>query len=157
MRFSREIPLAVEPGRVWDLLWDVGRVARCLPGSREIREVIPHQRYEALIDERVGPFTMRFPLQIEVLEADPPRRLKAQASGRDPTLGNSLHVTFELMVQRAGKGSRLAVNADVQIRGPHPALGPGLIQQKAERAMTRFADALRRELEGDAQRGSQAR
>ncbi len=155
MRFSREIALAVEPGRVWDLLWDVGRVARCLPGAKEIREVIPHQRYEALVDERVGPFTMRFPLEIEVLEADPPRRLKAQASGRDPTLGNSLHVTFELRVDRAGRGSRLVINADITILGTLAALGQGLIQQKAEGTMTRFADALRREVEGDAQRGAQ--
>lgn len=157
MRFSKEIPLVAEPGRVWDLLWDVGRVARCLPGAKDIREVIPHQRYEASIDERVGPFTMRFPLQIEVLEAEPPRRLKAQASGRDPTLGNSLQVTFELIVRKAGKGSTLAINAEIEIRGTLAALGQSLVQQKAEGTMTRFAEALRRELEGDARRGSQAR
>ncbi len=155
MKFTREISLAVEPGRVWEFLWDVGRVARCLPGSKEIREVIPHQRYEALVDERVGPFTMRFPLEIEVLEADPPRRLKAQASGRDPTLGNSLRVTFELAVRKAGKGSTLTVDAEIEIRGTLAALGQGLVQQKAEGTMTRFADALRREVEGDAQRGAQ--
>jgi len=155
MKFTREISLAAEPGRVWDFLWDVGRVARCLPGSKEIREVIPHQRYEALLDERVGPFTMRVPLEIEVLEADPPRRLKAQASGRDPTLGNSLQVTFELTVNRAGTGSRLLINADITILGTLVALGQGLIQQKAEGTMTRFADALRREVEGDARRGAQ--
>lgn len=154
MRFSREISLAVEPGRVWDFVWDVGRVARCLPGSKEIREVIPHQRYESMVDERVGPFRMRFPLQIEVVEADPPRRLKAQASGRDPTLGNSLQVTFELTVRRAGKGSRLSIDADIEIRGTLAALGQGMIRQKAEDTMARFADALRAELEGDAQRGS---
>ena len=154
MRFNREIPLTVEPGRVWDLLWDVGRVARCLPGAKAIREVIPHQRYEALVDERVGPFTMRFPLEIEVLEADPPRRLKAQAAGRDPKLGTALRVTFELAVDRAGKGSRLVINADITILGTFAALGQGMIQQKAEGTMTRFADALRRELEGEA-RGTQ--
>ncbi len=156
MRFSEEIPLAAGPRRVWDLLWDVGRVARALPGAKEIREVIPHQRYEAMIDERVGPFTMRFPLQIVVLEADPPRRLKVQASGRDPTLGNSLQVVFELEVQKAGKGSRLAVNADIEIRGTLAALGQGIIRQKAEGTMTRFADALRRELEGEARHGTHA-
>jgi uncharacterized protein len=156
MRFSEEISLAVGPRRVWDLLWDVGRVARALAGAKEIREVIPHQRYEALVDERAGPFTMRFPLQIEVLEADPPRRLKAQASGRDPKLGISLQVTFELVVQKDGKGSRLAVNADIEIRGTLAALGQGIIRQKAEATMTRFADALRRELDGEARSGTHA-
>jgi carbon monoxide dehydrogenase subunit G len=154
VRFSTEIPLAAEPGRVWDLLWDVGRVARCLPGAKDIREVIPHQRYEASIDERVGPFTMRFPLQIEVLEADPPLRLKAQASGRDPTLGTALQVTFELTVRKAGKGSKLAIDTEIEIRGPLAGLGQGLVRQKAEGTMTRFADALRGELEGDVPRGS---
>ena len=156
MRFSEEIPLAAGPRRVWDLLWDVGRVARALPGAKDIREVTPHERYEAMIDERVGPFRMRFPLQIDVLEADPPRRLKAQASGRDPTLGNSLHMTFELVVQKDGKGSRLAVNADIEIRGTLAAFGQGIIRQKAESTMTRFADALRRELEGEARPGTHA-
>lgn len=157
MRFSREISLAADPGRVWEYLSDVRRVAGALVGSQEIREVIPHQRYEASVDERVGPFRMRFPLQIDVVEAVPPRRLKAEASGRDPTTGNSLHVTFELAVQKAAKGTRLSLDGDIEVRGTLAALAQGLIRQRTESTMERFAGALRRDLEGDPPRRSRPR
>src|SRR5689334_5561262 len=43
MRFSTEIVVARPPERVWAFLWDVERVAKCLPGCREARTVVPHE------------------------------------------------------------------------------------------------------------------
>ncbi len=147
MTFEKEIIVAAPPEHVWMFLWDVERVARCLPGCREARTVVPHQRYEAVVSERVGPFKVQFPLEIQVLESDAPTLLRAQASGRDASMGSSLKVTLDLRIEVREAGSRLIIRSDVTILGKLGALGHGIIQPKAEGLMTQFAEAMRRELQ----------
>lgn len=146
MIFEKEITVTAPPARVWAFLWDVDRVARCLPGCREARTVVPHERYEAVVSERVGPFKVHFPLEILVLEAEAPTHLRAQASGRDTAVGSSLKVALDLRIEEQGAGSRLRIRSDVAILGKLGTLGHGIIQPKADGIMTQFAEAMRREL-----------
>jgi carbon monoxide dehydrogenase subunit G len=147
MKFEKEITVAASPDRVWAFLWDVERVARCLPGCREARTVVPHERYEAVVSERVGPFKVQFPMDIRVLEVEEQRRLKAQAAGRDAAMGSSLKVILDLTLERTDGGSRLVISSDASILGKLGTLGHGIIQHKADGIMTQFAEAVRRALE----------
>lgn len=151
MKFEKAIAVAAAPQEVWTFLWDVERVARCLPGCREVRTIAPRERYAAVISERVGPFKVQFPMEIQVLEVDEPRRLKAQAGGRDSAVGSSLKVTLDLVVESAGTGTRLVISADASILGKLGTLGHGVIQHKADGIMTQFAETLRQELESRGQ------
>ena len=47
MRVTRELVIEVPPEALWPILWDVPRMAACLPGCAEAQEVIPHSRYRA--------------------------------------------------------------------------------------------------------------
>ena len=156
MTFEKELAVALAVERVWAFLWDIERVARCLPGCREARAVVPHQRYAAVVSEQVGPFKVRFPLDIRVLEADAPRRLKADASGRDAAMGSSLRVTLDLRLEASGAGSRLIIHSEVALSGTLGTLGQGIIQHQADGIMTRFAEAMRRELEAEGPAGAEA-
>jgi len=142
-----EITLASGPDRVWALLWDLERVVRCLPGCRDARTIVPHERYAAVAAQRIGPFNMEIPLEITVLEAEPMRRLKAEASGREPQTGSALRVVFEFRLSGAPAGTRLMILSDTDVQGTMGALAQNLIEQKAGGAMTQFAEAVRRELE----------
>ena len=147
MRFEKEIAVATPPDKVWAFLWDVERVAKCLPGCRDVRTVVPHERYEAVVGERVGPFKVEFPLDIQVLEADEARRLRAQATGRDAAVGSALKVMLDLQLEKTDTGSRLMIVTETSILGKLAALGHSIIQHKAEGIMTQFAQAVQRELE----------
>ncbi len=147
MKFEKEITVAVPSQQVWAFLWDVERVARCIPGCRDTRTIVPRERYQAVVSERVGPFKVQFPMEIQVLEADEPRHLKAQASGRDSAVGSSLKVTLDLSLESAGEATRLVINAEASILGKLGTLGHGIIQHKADGIMTEFAETLRQELE----------
>lgn len=148
MKLEKEISVPTAPDKVWAFLWDVERVARCLPGCRDVRTVVPHERYEAVVAERVGPFKVQFPLEIRVVEAEEPRRLKAEAVGRDAAMGTSLRVTLDLRLEGVGSGSRLVIMSDTSLSGKLATLGHGMIQQRADGIMTKFAQAMQRELEG---------
>ena len=147
MRFEKEIAVAASPDKVWAFLWDVERVAKCLPGCRDVRTVVPHERYEAVVGERVGPFKVQFPLDIQVLEADEARRLRAQATGRDAAMGSALKVMLDLQLEKTDTGSRLVIVTETSIMGKLAALGHSVIQHKADGIMTQFAQAVQRELE----------
>jgi len=143
MEFTQQITVPVPPARVWAFLWDVERVAACIPGCREARTVEPHRRYEAVVAERVGPFKVSFPLQIEVLEADAPRRLRAAATGKDAALGSSLKMTLDLQLSASDGGTTLALHTDVAVLGKLAALGHSMITRKADEVTAQFAAALR--------------
>ena len=150
MRFTREIEVARPPEEVWGFVWDVERVARCLPGCREARTIVPHERYAAIVGERVGPFAVTFPLEIQILEVDDGRRLKAQAAGRDSAMGSSLRVALELSLEPRDGGSVIRLVSDAAVLGKLGTLGQGIIQRKADQIVEQFAAALRQALESEA-------
>jgi len=147
VRFTKDIEVSRAPEQVWGFLWDVERVAKCLPGCEDARTVIPEQRYAAVVAERVGPFKVRFPLEIEVLEFDKGRRLKAQAAGRDSAIGSSLRTTIELELEPRGLGSVIHIVSDATVVGRLGTLGQGMIERKADQIMEGFAAAMRQALE----------
>lgn len=136
----------VPPEKVWDVLWDIERIARCLPGCQEAKTVVPHEHYEAIVQERVGPFKVKFPLDIRVLESEAPSRIKAQANGKDSAMGSSMKVTFELVLSATPTGSRIDLAADAAILGKLGSLGQGIIAKKADAIITEFAEAIHREI-----------
>ena len=147
MHVETELMIAAPPEKVWAHLWDLESVVRSLPGCRDVRMVVPHERYTAVAAQRIGPFNLEIPLEIEVLEVEPMCRLKAQASGREPQTGSSLRVVFEFRLSGTPSGSRLTIVSDTEVQGAMGALAQGLIEQKAGGAMTQFAEAIRRDLE----------
>ena len=68
MRFDQRIEVQRTVTEVWGFLWDIERLARCLPSCKEVREVEPQQRYAVVIEERVGPFKARFEMDVSVVE-----------------------------------------------------------------------------------------
>lgn len=149
MTFERTVTVAASPEDVWTVLWDVERVARCLPGVEGVREIAAHERYEAVVAERVGPFRVRFALAIQIEEMDRPRRIRAVASGKDSAIGSSMKARLDVTVEPADEGSTLQVRAEIDILGKLGALGHGIIRRRGEEILAQFADALRAEVGGE--------
>ena len=122
-------------------------MTKCLPGCRDAKTVVPHQRYECVVSERVGPFKVQFPMDIQVLDVEEHRRLKAQASGRDSSMGSTLKVILDLALEGTESGSKIRITSDTTIMGKLGTPGHGIIQHKADGIMNQFANAVRRELE----------
>ncbi len=148
MEFDKQVAISAPPVQVWAFLWDVERMARCIPGCRSARTVEPEKRYEAVVGERVGPFKVQFPLDIEVVEAQAPVRLRAKATGRDTSVGSSLQMRLDLDIGQAEGQTVLRLRTEVTILGKLASLGHGMITRKADEIMEKFAQALRREIEG---------
>lgn len=138
MRARREIPVELTPAALWQLLWDVGRIVACVPGCDDAREIEAHQRYAARMTQRVGPIKLSVPLEVEVVEAEPPHRMVLDAKGRDRALGAEISMRVALEIEPRGPASALCVDAEARILGKLGSLGQGVIQRKAEEALEEF-------------------
>jgi carbon monoxide dehydrogenase subunit G len=145
VRATRELLVETPPEALWTLLWDVPRMAACLPGCTDAQEVTPHQRYRARMTQKVGPISLSVPLDVEILAAEPPRRLALSARGRDPLVGAEISMRVTIDCEPAGAGARLSIGAEGQVLGKLGGLGQGIIQRKAEEALDEFGRRLARE------------
>jgi carbon monoxide dehydrogenase subunit G len=139
VRVVREVAVAATPAAVWTFLWDVPRVVGCVPGCVEARELEPERRYAARMRQRVGPISLDVPLDVEIVEAEAPRRLVLRATGRDRLVGAEIVMRVTLDCAPRADGAALRIEADGQVLGKLGSLGHGVIQRKAEEAVDEFA------------------
>jgi carbon monoxide dehydrogenase subunit G len=147
MRVEREITIDAPRQVVWNFLWDVPRLAACIPGAREVSTIEEGRRYAAVVGEKVGPFKVEVPLAIEVLEVQAPERLRARAGGRDAAVDGLVKVELEVALSPAELGTNLKLAADINVLGKLGTLGHSVIVRKGTDIVDRFAAAVRAQLE----------
>ena len=148
MKVEREVSIAAPRDAVWDFLWDVPRLAACIPGVKEVRTIEERRRYAAVVAEKVGPFKVQFPLEIEVVEVQAPERLRARAHGRDAAVDGLVKVELDVAVTPAEGGTTLRLAADISVLGKLGTLGHSVIVRKGTDVVERFAEAVKAQLEG---------
>ena len=149
MRFEKEVAIQATKEKVWNFIWDIDRFIACVPGCKEAKTVEPGKLYAATLVEKVGPFRVEFPTTIEVLEREELKHIKAQASGADNKIGSRLKVELDVNLREEGDKTVLSFAAGVDILGKLAALGHGIIKRKADQALDEFAQAVKKQLEGD--------
>ena len=158
MRFEELVTVPVGVPEAWDFLWQVKRVAACLPGCRDVEEIEPGKTYKAQLQDSIGPYKVSFALDIVVQETRPQELISLTASGQDKRLGASQQVTMTVRLRPAGEQATiLDVAADVVILGKLATLGQFAIKRKAKETVQKFARNISTELQQSrASRGSNA-
>jgi carbon monoxide dehydrogenase subunit G len=148
VRIERRIVVPGAPDHVWLVLWDVERLAGCVPGCTNVHTVTELSTYTATVAQRVGPFSVSFPLTIVVLEAEPPRLIRLEATGIDRRVASRLKATLELSLAPVGPAEATAIDisAEVIVTGKLGSLGQAVIARKADENIAAFAAALAQQL-----------
>lgn len=136
---DRTVELPVPPEAAWAALWDVARIARCLPGCQEVEEVEPRRRYRATVRDRVGPFAVTIPLEVGVEASEAGHELRLSVTGRDAVLGSPVRLTLTARLQPAAAGSALTLDGQAEVGGKLAALGQGVIHRKTRDLLDAFA------------------
>ena len=149
MQFEKSVEIQVAKEKVWNFIWDVDRFIACVPGCKDAKTIEIGKRYTATMVEKVGPFKVEFPTTIEVLESQELSHIKAQASGADNKIGSRMKIDLDVRLQGEGENTTLSFTAGVDILGKLAALGHGIIKRKADQVLDEFAQAVKKQLEGD--------
>ena len=142
MRFEREFIVPLSPEAVWDMLWDIERMVACVPGCTGATAIEEKKRYKASIVEKVGPFKLDIPLEIEIGAIDPARSMRMRAVGKDKRIGTEVTWDLGLDLERQGEQTQCRMCVDAVVVGRLVSLGQGVIKLKGNQTITRFADAL---------------
>jgi carbon monoxide dehydrogenase subunit G len=149
LQFQKEVEIGAPREKVWNFIWDVDRFILCVPGCKEAKTLEAGKRYSATMIEKVGPFKVEFPTTIEVLEREELSRIRAQASGADNKIGSRMKIELDVNLREEGGKTVLGFIAGVDILGKLAALGHSIIKRKADQVLDEFAQAVKKQLEGD--------
>jgi hypothetical protein len=148
LKISESFSLPAPPERVWPLLTDPAGIADCLPGAQ--LESIDGDEYLGTVKVKVGPVTVNYNGQIRFTEVDEDnRRLRMVGSGRDRRGGGTASLTMRSAVTEEEGGSRVSIDADVQIAGKLVRLGRGMFPAVSKQLLGEFAERLSRKLQGE--------
>lgn len=114
---DKVFPLAATAESAWLLLQDIETVAGCMPGAK-ITERIDETHYKGTITVRLGPATMAFKGEIEVLNLDTATRsLHMVGKGSDATGTSAASMDLTAAVQATGDTCELAGKSEVTMSG----------------------------------------
>jgi carbon monoxide dehydrogenase subunit G len=94
--------------------------------------------YTGVLHASAGPVAVDFDCRFEVVEAQPPERLRLRGVGSSPRLGFTFDVA--VAVSAADGGSRVVVDGDVDASGTLAGLGQRRLGEQARRLLTAFVE-----------------
>jgi carbon monoxide dehydrogenase subunit G len=144
-QFSVDKPIEA----VWVAITDPDIVGPCLPGCEEI-EVLSPTKYSAQIKAQVGPIKVRFKVEVEVTEEDPPNRIVSVTRGDEGGKASNVRADNILTLSSTNDGGTLvAYSSDVTVTGRIAKFGFGVMKKKAQSIGREFADTFRERIAGE--------
>jgi len=125
------------PEQVWDTLHDTVRLARCVPGCKQI-EWIGTDTLEAEIELSIGSAHRSYKGRVRIADAEPHQRYKL-LFGED---GHASSVTALIELAGDGEHTRLHYTVDAQLDGYLARIGTPVARAMAKRIAKRFFQRL---------------
>jgi uncharacterized protein len=156
MRISQEFVVTPSPDVVWQFFQDVPSVAQCLPGA-ELTGRTEDGAYEGTLSSKLGPMTAAFEGKATVTTDEASRSATIEGKGVDKKGGSRGQVKVEYSVKPDGAGSRVSVDANIQLSGPAAQFGrTGLVNEMSRRLIEDFVSCLEAKLEAGTQEEAEA-
>jgi carbon monoxide dehydrogenase subunit G len=136
---EKQFPLETSPADAWTLLRDVPAVAACMPGA-EMTEQVDDTHYKGKVKSKIGPATMTFAGNVEVLGIDEAKReLRLLAKGQDTKGSSSAQMDLTAWITDADDGrGALQGQAKVTVNGKVASLGGRMMTQVADQVLNQF-------------------
>ena len=143
MTFTQECVIPARPERVWELMMDIPRVGRCVPGVEAV-EALDGNAYRGSLGVKVGPIRLALQGTISLEEQDRSAwRARMRAEANDRRLGGGIRARMTLTLAPAEHGTRLSIETDLTVLGKIGEFGQPIIKKKADSLLEEFAANLR--------------
>ncbi|PZQ48203.1 MAG: hypothetical protein DI556_15395 [Rhodovulum sulfidophilum] len=131
MKIIQEFTLDRPSDQVWAFFHDVPAVASCLPGA-EYLGTKPDGSLSGKMSMKVGPFQAAFEGAATVEYDEEARRAKMEGKGVDKKGASRGKMTMDCAIAEVDGGTKVSVDADVQLSGTIAQFGrTGIIQEIA--------------------------
>src|SRR4051812_28245289 len=148
MKFENTFAVDAPIDEVYATLLDVERVAPCVPGA-EVLEKTGDNAYQVAIKVRVGPISMTYRGNVEIVERDDANhRAVMRARARETRGQGTADARVDLSLEQESATTNGTMIADVQLAGRAAAMGRGVIQDVSAKLVSTFAQNLETMLAG---------
>lgn len=135
---DKAFPLDATADDAWLLMQDIEAVAGCMPGAK-ITERLDDTHYKGTITVRLGPATMAFKGDIEVIALDAATRsLHLIGKGTDSTGGSVATMDLTAAVVATDATCILTGKSEVSMSGKAAAIGGRLMAPASEQLLKQF-------------------
>ncbi len=147
MKFEHSVSVQASKTKLFELLMDVPRVAKCVPGVEGV-EALGDDKYRGTLKVSVGPIKLALEGDIAITESDEGAGKAAmRADAADKRVGGAVKATMDMQVDEASADtSNLTIVTDAQVMGRIGEFGQPIIRKKADQIMQEFAKNLSNEV-----------
>jgi carbon monoxide dehydrogenase subunit G len=146
MRLDQEFTVDAPADRVWTFLMDVPRMATCIPGAGDVRQ-IDDRTYDATVKTKIGPIAASFGCKIAILDLDESAHAGVvEVNGKDTKIGGGVKARLTMSLVPDGDATTVRIGSDVDILGKIGQYGHGMISKRATAMLDEFAQCLRTQL-----------
>jgi uncharacterized protein len=146
MQLQGQTVIGAARGRVWAALNDPDTLARCIDGVESLARV-DENRFEGVLNAKVGPVKARFSGTVELTEIDAPNRYVLVGEGKGGVAGFAKGSAEVTLADAEGGGTLLAYDARSQVGGKLAQLGTRLVEGAAKGYAEAFFAAFKAEVE----------
>jgi len=142
MRFENEFEVEAPVDRVWSTVLDVERVAPTVPGAK-VLEQTSDTSYKVAIKVKLGPMTMQYNAEIEIVEADEAtHRSVMKARAKEARGQGTADADVTMQLTEDGGRTKGTIVTDVKVSGRAASMGRGVMQDVAGRMISTFSENL---------------
>ena len=150
MKFENTFEVDAPLEQVWDTILDVEKVAPNVPGA-EVLERTADDAYKVGIKVKLGPITMQYRGDIEIVERDDAaHRAKMRVKAKEARGQGTADAETVMELSGDDGHTSATITTDVRLSGRAATMGRGVVQDVAGRLVDTFAANLAQSLEGPA-------
>ncbi len=139
MKFENTFAVQAPIEDVWRTLMDVQRVAPCMPGA-EVLEEVGDNAYKVAVKVKVGPISMTYRGQVEIVERDDAaRRATLRGKAKEARGQGTADARIQMSLSEQADGTHASIDTEMQLSGRAAAMGRGVIDDVAEKLIQTFA------------------
>ena len=146
MQITDSFHLNSPPETVWEILFDIPLLAKCIPGVENV-EMIDEKTYRGKLQVKVGPIKSEFFGTVTLKEITPPNFLAGAVDGDDKGSASAVKATFSVSLVEVEQGTQVSFVIDANIRGRLAQFGGPVIQATSKKMTAEFSKNLRAALE----------
>jgi uncharacterized protein len=146
MKFQGNLLIARPVEKVWEFLWDIERLSRCIPGCESVKTIKEREKYELKVKDSVGPITVHLDLLADVKKLEPLKCIEIAMEGKDFKAGG-VRQTMALALASKGNDTEIGFETDVNVFGRLGTLGYPFVKKKAETVIKEFGDKIKSAIE----------
>jgi carbon monoxide dehydrogenase subunit G len=146
MKFQGNLLIARPIEKVWEFLWDIEKLSKCIPGCQAVKTLKERERYELSLKDSVGPITVQLELLADVKKLEPLQRIEIAMQGKDFKAGG-VRQTMVLALASKDNETQVVFETDVNVFGRLGTLGYPFVKKKAEAVIKEFGDNVKGAIE----------